>query len=61
MSEEQKKQVFGPFKASIHTQGKTQRGVFFPKRFHNDDEFKKLMGKHKHAITIIIEDVSTLD
>ena len=61
MSEEQKKHVYGPFKASIHTQGETQRGVFFPKKFHKEKEFLKLMSKHKHAITIIIEPVSTLD
>lgn len=55
------KVVFGPFKASIHIQGPTQRGVFFPKKYHQEEEFLELLDKHKHAITIIIEDVSTLD
>ncbi len=59
MSDE--KQVFGPFKASIHIQGPTQRGVFFPKKFHKEKKFLELLNKHKHAITITVEPVSILD
>ncbi len=57
----QKKLVIGPFKAGIHLQGDNQRGVFFPKRFHNEPEFLEKLDIKKHAITIIIEDVSKLD
>lgn len=55
------KHTFGPFKAGIHRQGEGQRGVFFPKSMHKDPEFLKLLEKHKHAITITVEDVSILD
>lgn len=55
------KEVFGPFKASIHIQGPNQRGVFFPKRLHDEKRFMDLLNKHKHAVTIIIEPVETLD
>ncbi len=57
----QKKETIGPFKASIHLQGENQRGVLIPKEFHQDKEFLELLDKKKHSITIIVEDVNTLD
>lgn len=47
----------GPFKASIHLQGDTQRGVLIPKEYHELDWFKKLLNKKKHLITINVEDL----
>ena len=58
---EKKKLVFGPFKAGIHRQGESQRGVFFPKAIHDDPDFVEAMNTHKWAVTVTLEPVSTLD
>lgn len=49
--------TIGPFKASIHLQGDTQRGVFIPKEYHSMKWFKDLLNRKKHWITITVEDL----
>lgn len=50
--------IIGPFKASIHLQGDTQRGILIPKEYHEESWFKDLLLAKKHKITIIVEDIT---
>lgn len=49
--------IIGPFKATIHLAGDTQRGVLIPKEFHEERWFKELLLRKKHKITLIIEEI----
>lgn len=51
--------IIGPFKASIHLAGDTQRGVLIPKEYHEERWFKDLLNRKKHKITLIIEELDS--